>query len=52
MDQILDEITEPVTTLEQARQIDQKDIWKIDWKAGSVKEREVKGGQKIGRAHV
>jgi len=45
MDQIPDEITEPVTTLEQARQFDQKDIWKIDWKAGSVKEREVKGGQ-------
>jgi len=45
LDQLEGEIKEPVTSLKQAQEYDKKDIWKIDWHKGEVKEREVRGGQ-------
>ena len=45
LDQLEGEIKEPVTSLKQAQEHDKKDIWKIDWHKGEVKEREVRGGQ-------
>ena len=44
LDGITGEIKEPVMTLAQAKELDAKDIFKIDWKKGEVKEREVRGG--------
>lgn len=44
LDGITGEIKDPVLTLKDARALDAKDIFKIDWKKGKVKPREIKGG--------
>ncbi len=44
LDGITGEIKAPVLTLKDARALDAKDIFKIDWKKGKVKPREIKGG--------
>lgn len=43
-DSIPNEIKEPVTTLEKAKEYQNKDIWKIDWKTGRFKLRRTKSG--------
>ncbi len=44
LDGITDEIKEPVLTLKDAKELDTKDIFKIDWKTGKPKKREIKDG--------
>ena len=44
LDGITGKIKEPVMTLVDAKELDAKDLFKIDWKQGEVKEREVRGG--------
>ena len=44
LDGITDEIKDAVMTLKDARELDTQDIFKIDWKKGKVKQREIKGG--------
>ncbi|GAH81808.1 unnamed protein product, partial [marine sediment metagenome] len=46
-DQIAGTIKEDVETMEQARELNKKDIYKINWKTGKVKMRQTRAGLRI-----
>ncbi len=39
-----DTIKEPITTIEQAKQWNEKNLTKIDWETGEIRKRKIKGG--------
>ena len=43
--QIPGEVKKPVLTLEDARRVHKEAQWKIDWEKGTLRKREVKGGE-------